>query len=307
MSGANGEPRSEASIGGARRSRAQVVEVRGDAEGGDRRDLQGAGVRRDRAGRRRVRLEQARADQRAERERKGRKARASPASRNGAAAGSRRARRSPRRGRRSRRRERAAPRRARSCGSASQSTVPTQSATSVASSQNCGPKALPRVDSRKPAAASAAQGKKANCRRSAIACTAGGSNGRSTGTANVATSCASSAKASQRQALRRSWSKPGQFRRAPGERDGGERDGGAGEQHDQLFIVAAGAMPVTAAKTVSATQSSTSQAAEWSNHGARASRSPLPDGWLRSSSIKPFSLSGTPGRLRGKPEKSARW
>ena len=55
------------------------------------------------------------------------------------------------------------------------------------------------------------------------------------------------------------------------------------------------AMPVTVAKTVSATQSSTSQAAEWSNHGARASRSPLPDGWLRSSSIKPFSLSRDPG------------
>src|SRR5688572_5418007 len=40
-----------------------------------------------------------------------------------------------------------------------------------------------------------------------------------------------------------------------------------------------------AEKTVSPTQSSTTQAAAWSYHGARVSRSPLSDGWLRSSSI----------------------
>ena len=62
---------------------------------------------------------------------------------------------------------------ARSCGNAIHSTVPTQSVTSVASSQNCGPKVLARVESNSPVAASAMHGKKANCSRLEAACTAG--------------------------------------------------------------------------------------------------------------------------------------
>ena len=60
--------------------------------------------------------------------------------------------------------------------------APTQSVTSIASSQNCGPKARPRLVIRKPTAAMATQGKKANSSRLIAACTAGNSIQRVTGT-----------------------------------------------------------------------------------------------------------------------------
>ena len=179
---------------------------------------------------------------------------------------------------------------ARSCGIASHSTVPTQSATSVASSQNCGPKDFPRVESSRPTAAIATQGKKANWSRLDASCSAAMSNERVAGTASVAASWAPSASASQRQALRRS--------------DFSSRRLEARQATEMAARVAAipvksatssspgspAVKPVTAEKTVSPMQSSTSQAAEWSNHGARASRSPFPGRWFRSSSIERFSL-----------------
>ena len=123
----------------------------------------------------------------------------------------------------------------RSCGSASQSTVPTHSATSVASSQNCGPKDLPRVENRRPIAAIAAKGKKANCRHPRAHCSAGNANARVAGTTKIAASSRPSASASQRQALRRS-DLAARAARASRQAtdDGGERRGDAGEEPREL-------------------------------------------------------------------------
>jgi hypothetical protein len=55
------------------------------------------------------------------------------------------------------------------------------------------------------------------------------------------------------------------------------------------------AMPDAAANAASAMQRSTSQAAGWSNHGARESRSLPAERWSDSSSIKPPPLSRDPG------------
>ena len=89
----------------------------------------------------------------------------------------------------------------------------------------------------------------------------------------------------------------GQARGTPGSEHRGNSYGDAGEERDELLVGSGHDIGRDRREAVSTTQSSTTQAAAWSYHGARVSRSPLTDGWFRSSSIKPLSSSRAPGTV----------